>query len=50
MLELNTIADFQRLPFELQANVQKALRTKDRLEDFLRGLNKKPGDPTKPTH
>ncbi len=50
MLELNTIADFQQLPFDLQANVQKALRTKDRLEDYLRGLNKKPGDTTKPSH
>lgn len=41
MLELNTIADFQALPLALQAEVQKALRVKDRLDDFLRSLNNK---------
>lgn len=50
MLELNTIADFQALPLNLQGEVQKALRTKDRLEDFLRTLNKKAGQEIKPTH
>ncbi len=41
MLEINTIAEFQALPANLQAEVQKALRTKDRLDDFLRAQNKK---------
>lgn len=50
MLELNTIADFQALPANLQAEVQKALRTKDRLDDFLRTLNKKAGTAIKPEH
>ena len=49
MLELNTIADFQALPMGVQQEVQKALRTKDRLEDFLRTLNKKTGEAIKPS-
>jgi CRISPR/Cas system-associated exonuclease Cas4 (RecB family) len=43
MLEINTIAEFQQLPTNLQSEIQKALRTKDRLEEFLRSLNTKAG-------
>ena len=46
MLELNTIAAFQALPANLQGEVQKALKTKDRLEEYLRSLNTKAGQST----
>lgn len=49
MLELNTIAEFQALPTNLQAEVQKALKTKDRLDEYLRTLNKKAGEEVKPS-
>lgn len=48
MLEINTIADFMILPANLQAEIQKAIRTKDRLEDFLRAQNKKVVQADKP--
>lgn len=50
MLEINTIADFQALPLEIQTEIQKSVRAKDRLELFLTGLNKRTGQETKPTH
>lgn len=50
MLELHSISAFNALPPNLQAEVQKALRTKDRLDDFLCTLNKKTGETVKPSH
>jgi len=50
MLELHTIQSFQALPPSLQGEVQKALRTKDRLDEHLRSLNKKAGETVKPSH
>jgi CRISPR/Cas system-associated exonuclease Cas4 (RecB family) len=50
MFEINTIQDFLALPFDIQQEVQKSIRAKDRLEDFLRTLNKKAGQSVKPTH
>lgn len=46
MLELHTIEAFQALPANLQGEVQKALRTKDRLDDYLRSLNRPAGTVT----
>lgn len=43
MLEISTIQDFEQLPLNLQGEVQKAIRTKDRLYMYLRDLNKRPG-------
>jgi CRISPR/Cas system-associated exonuclease Cas4 (RecB family) len=50
VLEINTIQDFQSLPFEVQAEIQKSIKAKDRLEGFLRSLNKKVGQDSKPNH
>lgn len=41
MLEINTIQEFLSLPTNLQAEIQKSLRTKDRLEEHLRSAHKK---------
>jgi CRISPR/Cas system-associated exonuclease Cas4 (RecB family) len=43
MLEINTIAEFFALPTNVREEIQKAIRTKDRLEDFLRSQNKRIG-------
>lgn len=50
MLEINTINDFLGLPTELQLEIQKAIRAKERLEDFLRTQNKTVGQSAKPMH
>lgn len=50
MLTINTINEFFQLPTNLQYEIQKALKTKDRLEDYLRSLNKKKGDTVAPSH
>ncbi len=42
MLELNTIADFEALPGNLQGEVKKALRVKDRLDQFIRARSRAP--------
>lgn len=47
MLEIMTIGDFLNLSTQQQQEIQKALRVKDRLENWLRGLNRKPGDAPK---
>lgn len=41
MLEIKTINDFLSLPTQVREEIQKAIRTKDRLEDFLRSQNKR---------
>lgn len=46
MLELHTIAQFQALPQNLQNEVTKALKTKDRLDEFLVSQNKRAGQST----
>lgn len=43
MLEINTIEDFFALSPQQRDEIQKAIRTKDRLEDFLRSQNKRIG-------
>lgn len=39
MLEINTIKDFLSLPTNVRDDIQKAIRAKDRLDDFLRSQN-----------
>lgn len=48
MLEINTIADFAALPGNLQSEVMKAVRVKDRLDQYLRSTNKKAGPRPEP--
>lgn len=48
MLEINTIQDFFNLPLEARNEIQKALRTKDRLEQFIISQRKKVGQEVKP--
>lgn len=43
MLEINTIAQFLALPTQLRDEVQKAIRAKDRLDNWLRSQNKRVG-------
>jgi CRISPR/Cas system-associated exonuclease Cas4 (RecB family) len=43
MLEINTIAQFLDLPTQLRDEVQKAIRAKDRLDNWLRAQNKRIG-------
>lgn len=47
MLELNTIAQFMALPTQLRDEVQKSIRAKDRLDNFLRSQNKRIGQERK---
>lgn len=41
MYEINTIADFEKLPQNLRDEVLKAIRAKDKLDEFLKSQNKK---------
>jgi len=50
MVELHSIESFFRLPPQLQQEVQKSLRMKDRLEGWLTAQNKKAGQSVKPHH
>jgi len=50
MLELHTIRSFQALLPNLQCEVQKALKTKSRLDEYLLSLNKKAGEVSSPSH
>src|SRR5690349_11745658 len=43
MLEINTIEQFLALPANVRDEIQKAILTKNRLEDFLRSQNKRVG-------
>lgn len=43
MLEINTIAQFLELPTHLRDEVQKAIKAKDRLDNWLRTQNKRVG-------
>lgn len=43
MLEINTIEQFLALPTNVRDEVQKAIRGKDRLDNFLRSQNKRVG-------
>lgn len=44
MLEIKTIDEFLALPSNLRDEIQKAMKTKDRLEAFLRSQNKRTGN------
>src|ERR1051325_3137638 len=46
MLEINTIYEFSQLSTPQREEIQKALRCKERLEDWLRGEISKPKRPT----
>lgn len=48
MLEVNTIQDFYNLPLQARNEIQKALRTKDRLEQYIISQRKKVGQEVKP--
>jgi len=48
MIEINTIQDFFNLPLQSRYEIQKALRTKDRLEQFIIGQRKVVGQEVKP--
>ena len=41
MLEINTVSEFLALPTPLRDEVQKAIRAKDRLDNWLRSQNKR---------
>lgn len=43
MLEINTVSEFMAIPIYYQEEIQKALRTKDRLDNWLRSQNKRVG-------
>lgn len=43
MLEINTIAEFLNLPTNIRDEIQKAIRGKDRLDNFLKSQNKRVG-------
>lgn len=43
MLEINTISQFLELPTQLRDEIQKAIRAKDRLDNWLRSQNKRIG-------
>lgn len=43
MLEINTVAEFLALPTPLRDEIQKAIRAKDRLDNWLRSQNKRTG-------
>jgi CRISPR/Cas system-associated exonuclease Cas4 (RecB family) len=49
MLEINTINEFLSLPTNVRDEIQKAIRTKDRLENFLLSMNKRSGQQIKPS-
>lgn len=44
MLVINTIAEFLALPTNVRDEIQKAIRTKDRLDNWLKAQNKRAGD------
>jgi CRISPR/Cas system-associated exonuclease Cas4 (RecB family) len=48
MLEINTIADFQALPGNVQNEVLRSIKAKERLDIFLRSQNKKAGPKPEP--
>lgn len=48
MLEVMTIGDFLSLPTQQQQEIQKALKVKDRLEQYLLGLNQVAAAPVTP--
>lgn len=43
MLEINTINEFLALPTNVRDEIQKAIKTKDRLDSFLKAQNKRVG-------
>ena len=49
MLKLHSIQAFQEMPANLQGEVQKALKTKARLDNYLLSLNKKDGGAVNPS-
>jgi CRISPR/Cas system-associated exonuclease Cas4 (RecB family) len=50
MLEINSIQHFLSYPPEIQTEIRSALKTKDRLENWLRSQNKKAGQTIKPAN